>query len=268
MSSLETLKNGLFFVLALGLSGCATGLVETGDLCAAAEYKLAQCGAAGIAGEFSGCSDAMAEQVLNADCSEMPQVLNQVEADAPAGFRLKGSRGHRRGGLACRLGFMTECPQEICEPDEEIEPPESDDPCIEWTRYDGCAACEYYRCRERESQCGEDAYLAGFVGKYCDRFSTVTEKRLSEAGSLWMQDVRHCLIEVLDAETDGNDSCETIERVGIDSHTECYLQAGFCDLGFTDWFAIVHTIDAFDIPFRQLLTTGHGCLRQWFGGRR
>ena len=117
---------------------------------------------------------------------------------------------------------------------------------------------------EGESNCGSDGYLVGYVGKYCERFSTITEKRLSPAGARWMSDVRACLIETLHQWTDSTDSCETIERVGVDSHSGCYLQAGFCSLPLTDWFAIVHTIDAFDIPLRQIFATGHGCIRQWF----
>ena len=83
-----------------------------------------------------------------------------------------------------------------------------------------------------------------------------------------MEDVRRCLVEELDAYTDQTDSCETIAEVGVNSHSACYVQAGFCQLSFTDWFAIIHTIDAFDIPFQQILATGHSCLGEWFGGGR
>jgi len=161
---------------------------------------------------------------------------------------------------------MTACPVEVCLDDEAVEPPDDDQGCIEWARYEGCKACEYYRCRERTAQCGPDGYLLGYVGKYCDRFSTVTETRLSDAGAQWMRGVRRCLVDVLDSQTGADDSCETIEQVGIDSHAECYVGAGFCQLSLTDWFAIIHTIDAFDIPFRQIVTTGNLCFKEWFGG--
>ena len=52
--------------------------------------------------------------------------------------------------------------------------------------------------------------------------------------------------------------------MGIASHAACYVQAGFCDLSITDWFAIVHTIDPGDIPFKQIMSTGHMCLQDWF----
>ena len=61
---------------------------------------------------------------------------------------------------------------------------------MEWARYDGCQACNYYRCREQVAQCGEEGYLLGYVGRYCDRFSTVTEPVLSPRGAEWMKKVR------------------------------------------------------------------------------
>ena len=79
-----------------------------------------------------------------------------------------------------------------------------------------------------------------------------------------MDSVRECLVQTLDAETGPDSTCEEIEDVGIASHAACYVQAGFCELSITDWFAIVHTIDPGDIPFKQIMSTGHMCLQDWF----
>lgn len=113
--------------------------------------------------------------------------------------------------------------------------------------------------------CGADAYLKGFVSRYCDRFATVTEPRVSQRAVQWLKGVRQCLVSELEWETDDQPTCAEIERIGIDSHATCYVENGFCELGIGDWFAIVHTIDPFDIPFRQVIVTGNSCLRTWFG---
>ncbi len=65
--------------------------------------------------------------------------------------------------------------------------------------------------------------------------------------------------------TDASSSCEEIEQIGIDSHATCYVDNGFCSLGVGAWFAIVHTIDPFDVPFKQILATGNACIKRWFG---
>jgi len=246
--------------------GCAELVIEPDGLCETATHRLKTCGATIDDAVFEGCSPDIAEEILNTQCSDMAHVMSAVIPKKTRGDVLKRNR-RTSGGFACRMGFMTTCPKETCEETEDIAPPAEDDPCIEWTRYSGCKGCEYYRCRERESQCGDEGYLVGYVGKYCDRFSTITEPRLSDAGAEWMENVRLCLVDTLDRETDHTDTCERIEEVGIQSHASCYVQSGFCQLSFTDWFAIIHTIDAFDIPFQQILATGHRCLGEWFGGR-
>ena len=251
----------LVWLISLG-SGCAQLDVGAESLCVTAAAHLDRCGIEVPIADLDTCDAPLARAVIAADCSTLPMVL---ENDLDPSIALKDGDGWRRGdGFLCRLGFMTRCADSACLPDEDIEPPSRDDDCIEWTRYSGCAACEYYRCREAKAQCGANGYLLGYVGKYCDRFSTVTEPRLSEAGAQWMADVRACLIEELDQQTDESNTCDEIAAIGVASHSSCYLQSGFCDLSFTDWFAIIHTIDAFDIPFQQILATGHGCLQAWF----
>ncbi len=257
--NLNNVWTQLLFAIAVMSSGCAQLDIDTGDPCVAASAKLDECGAVGAFDNFQQCTPALAQQVLDTDCSQVGYALQAADEE----LVLKGRVRRSDGNWLCRLGFMTNCPAAVCEPEEGIEIPSEDDDCIEWARFDGCAACEYYRCREKESQCGPDGYLLGYVGKYCDRFSTVTEPRLSDAGAAWMEDVRHCLVRELETQTDEYDSCDTIAQVGTDSHANCYVQSGFCDLSFTDWFGIIHTIDAFDIPFRQILATGHGCLKTW-----
>ena len=249
-----------------------TTTVEASPCSAAAAY-LEACGAPSPETFEANCTDELAESLLEVDCGDLPEGLAEAglitiaPSATPASPTVVGGTGPNWMGswLACKFGFKFACPVPACELEDDIEPPSEDDPCIEWLRYEGCGACEYYRCREETSQCGADGYLAGYVGKYCDRFTRVTEPGVSTEAAEWLQDVRECLVTTLDNETDETTSCETISEIGIASHATCYVQAGFCDLSISDWFDIVHTIDPGDIPFQQMLATGQLCLQDWFG---
>jgi len=247
-------------------------IIEASSCSAAAAY-LQACGAPGIEAFETNCTEELAEELLDMDCGDLPEGLANaglidIEPAAAASTpTVVGNTGSNWVGswLACQFGFKFACPSAACQLPPGQSPPSSDDPCIEWLQYEGCGACEYYRCREAQSQCGADGYLIGYVGKYCDRFSTVTEPNVSEAAAQWLQDVRACLITTLEDETGPETSCEDIQEVGVQSHATCYVEAGFCDLSVGDWFDIVHTIDPGDVPFQQILTTGHLCLQDWTG---
>ena len=244
---------------------------ESFTLCLEAVDYLQACGANVTLAFLESCHDAVADEVLNTACGELGDAVTVDVEHGESGSStvvgsgpLPGMKG-LPGWLLCSLGFNFACPQPACIPEVGIAPPSADEPCSEWLRFDGCALCEYYRCREARSQCGEDGYLLGYVGKYCDRFATVAEDKVSDAAGMWLEDVRECLVEELEDLTDDSTSCQEIEAVGIASHSTCYVQAGFCSLGLLDWFQIVHTIDPGDIPLQQVLVTGHACLKSWFG---
>ena len=240
--------------------------------CTAAEAYLQACGAEPSSAFQAQCTDDLAEALLDTGCGELADALAAEGFIAPTPQPSSGAPtvapvanpSWPGSWLACSLGFNFACPMPACELEAGIEPPSDDEPCIEWLRYEGCGACEYYRCRDKESQCGDDGYLLGYVGTYCDRFSRVTEPKASPEAAAWLEEVRACLVTTLENATDETSSCEEIEQIGIDSHAACYVQAGFCDLSLGDWFQVVHTIDPGDVPFQQILATGQLCLQSWF----
>ena len=255
----------LLVSLAWLAGGCAELIpIEDDVRCQAAMDRLVACGATVPSTAGITCDPDRAEALSGASCDTIVARLDEGIFGTEAGIIPKSRQGGKNG-FACWLGFNFACPEPACIPDPSVEPPTDDDPCSAYLAYEGCGACEYYRCREKTAQCGDDAYLKGFVGKYCDRFATVTEPRVSDRAAQWLSDVRQCLVTELDRYTDEASSCEEIRQVGIDSHASCYVENGFCDLNIADWFAIVHTIDPFDVPFKQVLVTGNACLRQWFG---
>ena len=136
--------------------------------------------------------------------------------------------------------------------------------CIDYLNASDCRSCDYYRCKEKKHKCGKKGYLIGYVGKYCDRFSNITIPKTSKKAQAWLRKVRECLINEFERSTDLSMTCKEIYKIGTDSHANCYVDNGFCDLSLKDWFDIVHTIDPGDIPFRQMMITGNKCIKDWF----
>ena len=195
--------------------------------------------------------------VFNMNCDEIRKEIDRSS--------LENKRENKTSRVLCRLGFNFACPEMKCPAHAAIPTPDKNDPCIEYLRYDDCNACEYYRCKEKTYKCGESGYLLGYVGKYCHRFSTITTYKTSPKAQDWLKKTRECLIREFEVSTNESMSCERVHQIGTDSHANCYVDSGFCELNVKDWFDIVHTIDRGDIPFQQLFTTGNSCLSRWIG---
>ena len=248
-------QNILLFVFFAGFGGCALEgpeIIEaSSDVCAEAQQHIYQCTGVEPA-PVASCDAHSANTVLSMNCGALTSSLTEGKAD-----------GGWFANMHCALGVLHFCTVPKC---EETTNPLTEVDCLNAVGANGCAQCEYYDCMETKVQCGEDGYLAGYVGKYCKRFSSVTYPRMSEKGQAWMDGVRECLITNLDEGYYEGESCESIERRGIADHVTCYVDTGLCSLPISDWLGIVATIRVDDIPFMQAVTIGNTCLRQWFGG--
>ncbi len=241
------------FLSILLLLGACADPTEAADPCAEAAAHLSDCAGDLPLLEPGACDPEVAEQLLALDCDAVRRAVDDPKADGAGPV----------AAAACHLGFYAACEVPACEP--EAPPPAAGAACAEYLSVDDCALCDYYRCREALQPCGPDGYLLGYVGKYCDRFARVTEPRVSERAAAWLQRVRRCLVEYLEAEVSYDATCDEVWRRGTDSHATCYVETGFCDLRPTDWLAIIHTIDTGDVPLRVGLKTAHGCIGEWFG---
>jgi len=198
------------------------------------------------------CDPDEAQKILDASC----QVL--TTAGGP-----KADFGSALSQISCRMGPLSACKVSQCLDNEGLDLPEESASCSDWQAFKGCASCNYYDCRERVHQCGASGYLQEYGGRYCRRFAQVTEPLASDEGAAWLNRVRGCLINYLENEIPYDADCETVERLGFDSHALCYIETGFCDLAPTDWFKIMQTVDPSDFPLRSILQTGFGCLKEW-----
>ena len=244
--------------------GCATpdaGGSDDAAICEAARAHLSVCSGQPESAWPGRCDPTVAARVLDAECEAISSATAFPKADGAGPL----------AAAVCALGFFAACETLMCETTPEDVAPvvnagasDAQGSCGHLVAADDCALCSYYDCRESISQCGDRGYLTGYVGKYCQRFATVTEPRVSPAAAAWLGRVRHCLVDYLETEVPYDADCETIDRLGTDSHAACYVESGFCDLSPLDWFHIVHSIDVGDVPLRVVLRTAHGCLQSWF----
>ena len=122
----------------------------------------------------------------------------------------------------------------------------------------------FYRCAEQTLHCGPDGYLIGYGTRYAERFYRHTRPWMSPAGQQWIDDVLVCLQEELRDSIDAETSCEDVRTIAFDTHPDCYVSRGFCDLPFTDWVAVFATVDLGDWfsadAIRQLRDVARACL--------
>jgi hypothetical protein len=129
----------------------------------------------------------------------------------------------------------------------------------------------FYRCAEQTLACGPDGYLIGYGARYVERFYRYTRPWMSPAGKQWIDNVLVCLQVSLRDRIDSATSCEDVRVRAFDSHPACYVDNGFCSLPWSDWLAVVATVDGTDWlsreAQRQVKTTAAACLHAWTGAR-
>ncbi len=224
--------------------------------------SLVACDADAISDSASNCDEATSEMqdcmaklgqegFSPAECEALVDNTSRLcSADKADGF----------GGWMCEAGALSYCEVPLCNAPSVV----SSGVCDDYIGVDGCASCDYYLCKEaNENTCGNDGYFVGFGHKYCERLTLVTEPRLSAAGQAWSAATRECLMIALERDSSPSDSCDEIQTIAFDSHPDCYVDKGFCDLPISDIFSVVMTIDSEDYQLRQLLGVGVGCLSEW-----
>lgn len=96
--------------------------------------------------------------------------------------------------------------------------------------------CGYYVCKEAENRCGDDGYFINFGLKYCERYQEV-EPSFTTQGQRFLDNVRTCLQVKL--ENPGRKySCGSVESYAVNTHFDCYMQAGYCRLPASDRLSV------------------------------
>lgn len=217
------------------------------DLCIEAEEHLSECTGVDLM-TVGDCNPEIAKEILDMSCKDISLAAEDLKEDGTSLL----------DRLHCKLGVLHFCEVPVCEEEINIEY------CIDALENNSCGQCSYYDCLESKANCGEDGYLLNFVGKYCNRFTQVTYPRLSEFGKVWMSTVRECLIYSMEEDYFDGETCDSIEKRGIQDHIDCYVDSGICSLPIRDWISIASTISPIEIPVMQALTVGINCIENIF----
>lgn len=93
--------------------------------------------------------------------------------------------------------------------------------------------CEYYLCREDHRACGRGGYFLGFGHAYCRAYDEVAST-FTRLGQNWLARVKACLQVKLEGPNLNRLSCNEIKDLAVDSHFECYIATGYCDIPYSD----------------------------------
>lgn len=102
-------------------------------------------------------------------------------------------------------------------------------------------SCEYYLCREKANPCGPKGYFIGFGYRYCYASREKFADKMTENGKVWLVNVAQCLrdkTELAPIET----ACDRIKSTVVNSHSDCYLKTGFCDLPKSDRLKVIELV--------------------------
>lgn len=213
------------------------------DICEAATTHLVDC--LGTSSPVAaGCDESVAQEILDTDCSSL------TSSDKEDGF-LDSS--------LCKFGWLSHCEMPVCEAKLETE-----SSCSDYLSLDNCGACDYYDCREAESvsQCGDDGYYVAFGAKNCRTLTQLTGPSLSRKGQRWLAATRQCLLEYVESEISLDADCETIMQKAMDSHVDCYVDSGFCEMSVFDKRKLGKSISVADLDFDTIAKTELKCAKK------
>jgi len=250
MKNEYTLLIAFMTLLAMGCEPVESMDVSEDSVCLMATDHVRDCLGVEVAPQEY-CDVDSAESILSQTCEDMNRMASNPKAD-----------GGWFAWMHCQLGVLHFCELPVC---EEISNPLTPIDCAFALGSEGCAQCDYYQCMENQMQCGPNGYLEGFVGKYCQRFSSITYPRMTPQGKVWMEEVRECLIVRLHDGRVPGETCGDVKQRGLADHKTCYLEAGLCQLPLSDWLGIVATLSPLEFPFIQALGVGIPCVRDWLG---
>lgn len=118
-------------------------------------------------------------------------------------------------------------------------------------------SCEFYSCMEQYFQCGSKGYIKKFGHKNCLKYVT-TQPLSSRALQTWYPKVRICLqekfLEIADATNGIPNSCQHLSAFAFQSHANCFLSNGFCNLNFIDKLAVA-AVAGLDVFLPESLAT-------------
>uniref|UniRef100_A0A1I7UVC1 DUF19 domain-containing protein n=1 Tax=Caenorhabditis tropicalis TaxID=1561998 RepID=A0A1I7UVC1_9PELO len=102
--------------------------------------------------------------------------------------------------------------------------------------------CQEYREVEKKFGCGQDGYPLGYGLPNCLRFTNDSNLRdFSAKGREFFECSVGCLVSTISRISEHATSCQQLREEAVDSHNQCYLRCGFCEVCKTDKVALFKT---------------------------
>lgn len=243
-------------LLTLAFAACSSAELTPEELCLSATEHFADCMGVQLEEGYSSsksCDEVDAQKLLNTSCED----LSSPNADWGSD-RFLAFVDLLPDTPLCAAGFESRCPLPTCQ--ETVESPES---CAEYLTLDGCGACDYYDCREKESaaQCGDGGYYKEYGAKNCKVLTQLARPRMSAHGQQWLDSTRQCLLEFIQNEIPVEEnSCDSIMSDAMASHVKCYVTSGFCELALHDQIVLGQSIKLKDLDIGTIAKTEAVCL--------
>ncbi len=97
--------------------------------------------------------------------------------------------------------------------------------------------CEFYTKYDDVKNCGPTGYPVRYGKRYCEAFARRIQD-FSRRGKSWLESTLVCLQnELRPTMHDPSITCDSLNDLSIDHHAKCYVENGFCELGFKDKLA-------------------------------
>lgn len=124
--------------------------------------------------------------------------------------------------------------------------------------------CDFYLCQEQKSPCGLEGYNLSFGFKYCSgsKFKLLNQMQTG-FGKSWVTNVIQCLQKqnILKSQNNETRTCEQIKSDAFASHSDCYVESGFCELEISEKLRIFQLVKK-EIFSPESFSMGLGLLRK------
>jgi hypothetical protein len=100
-------------------------------------------------------------------------------------------------------------------------------------------SCEYYKCLEKEKNCGKNGFLIKTGYNFCKNFLSL-DRKLNDQGKQWLTNTRLCLQRSL--ENVNYLSCNEFANKSVDQHVDCFIRHNYCSLSLRNKFKIYRVL--------------------------
>lgn len=119
-------------------------------------------------------------------------------------------------------------------------------------------SCEFYKkCLDFHFNCDVDTgYPLAFAYNYCNSYSKYV-KNYSESIQKWVNEVKICLKKSLknfyeNSINNNTYDCESLKKHAFESHPECYVKSGLCEVFSDNTYELIQLLDDVFINFESL----------------